>query len=137
VPPLAPLPEGMAPLLRLVRRPPPPLPAGGAGGKIGGRSKKKRCQKFTYTFLPLRLNTPLWRPKKIFMPLGRNPGSATARDICVVDRIFSTVSIVAKCLSSRLSPAQADTLVLLHDNYHDIDNYGVHEDDDVDICYDL
>jgi hypothetical protein len=25
-------------------------------------------KKLTYTFLPLGLNTPLWRPKKIFMP---------------------------------------------------------------------
>jgi hypothetical protein len=61
---LAPLPEGMAPLVGLVRRP----PAGGAGGKIGGRSKKKVVKKLTY----------MWRSKKNFMPpLGRNPGSAT------------------------------------------------------------
>jgi hypothetical protein len=66
--PLAPLREGMAPLVRLVWRP----PAGSASGKIGGRSKKKGRQNFRTRFLPLR------RPKKIFMPPpGRNPGSAT------------------------------------------------------------
>jgi hypothetical protein len=64
--PLAPLPEGMAPLVRLVRRPPPP--AGGAGEKIGGRSKKKVVKKIYVDVFAAPVKYATVAPQENFVP---------------------------------------------------------------------
>jgi hypothetical protein len=92
--PLAPLPERMAPLVRLVRRPPLYVWAMLAAGGVAKKNKEGRQKIYVHVFAaPVKYATVA--PQENFhAPLGRNPGSATEMVIwrCTVGQSLQTIT---------------------------------------------